>query len=100
MSLEALAEKARLSTNYIGSIERDGRDPSLSSVRSIARALGVPVAQLLGDEREQLGAVALEAARLVNRLSPPVQDAVVVLLRSFSGDVTRTTRGRRRATKA
>lgn len=100
MSLEALAERAKLSTNYVGSIERDRRDPSLSSVRAIARALDVPVAELLGDERDQVGAVALEAARQIDRLSPHVQDAIVGLLRSLTGEATRTTNPRRRAPKA
>lgn len=100
MSLEALAERAKLSTNYVGSIERDRRDPSLSSVRAIARALDVPVAELLGDERDQVGAVALEAARQIDRLSPHVQDAIVSLLRSLTGEATRTTKPRRRTPKA
>lgn len=41
MTLEELAERAGLTPNYINEIENGHRDPSLSTVFSIAEGLGV-----------------------------------------------------------
>jgi transcriptional regulator with XRE-family HTH domain len=40
--------------SYIGLIERGTRNPSLKSLIKIADALGVPVAQLMGDSRREI----------------------------------------------
>lgn len=95
LSLEALAERAGLSTNYVGSIERDRRDPSLSSVRAMAKALGVPLSELLGDRTSPVTPVGLEAARLFDRLPVRVQDSVLGLLRSLAESAPAPARGRR-----
>lgn len=42
-----LAERAALSTSYLSVLETGKRDPSLSSLQSIARGLGVPLTVLL-----------------------------------------------------
>ena len=42
-----LAERAALSTSYLSVLETGKRDPSLSSLQSIARGLGVPLSVLL-----------------------------------------------------
>ena len=42
-----LAARVGLSTQTIRNIEADRHDPRLSNLREIARALGVPVADLL-----------------------------------------------------
>jgi transcriptional regulator with XRE-family HTH domain len=50
LSQEALAEKAGLSPNHIGLLERNGRDnPSLNAINSIAQALGLPLSKLIAD---------------------------------------------------
>lgn len=41
MTLEELAERAGLTPNYVKEIENGHRDPSLSTVFSIAEGLGV-----------------------------------------------------------
>jgi transcriptional regulator with XRE-family HTH domain len=46
LSQQDLAERARLSRNVIINLEHGTRLPRLSSVRKIARALGVTPAQL------------------------------------------------------
>lgn len=48
-SQEGLAEAAKLSRNYISDIERGVRNPSLLALVSLARALRVPLAELLGE---------------------------------------------------
>jgi transcriptional regulator with XRE-family HTH domain len=42
-----LAERAALSSSYLSVLETGKRDPSLSSLQSIARGLGVPLSVLL-----------------------------------------------------
>lgn len=48
--MKELAEKTGLSIGYISQIERSLTDPSLSTLRKISGALGVPTYLFLGDE--------------------------------------------------
>jgi transcriptional regulator with XRE-family HTH domain len=48
LSQAALAKRAGLSREYVNKIEAGRYDPPLSTLNSIARALGVPVTELLG----------------------------------------------------
>ena len=50
ITLKELAEKTGLSIGYISQIERNLTDPSLSTLRIISGALGVPTYLFLGDE--------------------------------------------------
>jgi transcriptional regulator with XRE-family HTH domain len=43
LSLRALAELSNLSTNAISLIERGDNSPTVSSLHSLAKALGVPI---------------------------------------------------------
>jgi len=47
LSQEKLAARAGLHPNYIGSVERAERNISLDNMERIAKALAVPVAELL-----------------------------------------------------
>ncbi len=47
LTQELLAEKAHLSTAFIGQIERGQNTASLASLEKIARALNLPLAELL-----------------------------------------------------
>ena len=49
MSQEALAEAARVSSSYVSQLERGRRSPTLHVLESLARGLGVTVADLLED---------------------------------------------------
>ncbi|MCW5837378.1 MAG: helix-turn-helix transcriptional regulator [Labilithrix sp.] len=81
-TLEELAERARLTPNYVGTLERNpSRDPSVSTVIALARAFRVAPGELLGGVRD-LGPEATEAARLFEASPPDVQDAVLRLLRA------------------
>ncbi len=82
LTLEQVAERAGLSPNYVGSIENGRRDPSLSTVLALAKALRVPVGELFGATHDGGGA-ALEAARLVDALAPDSQEALLAFLRTL-----------------
>jgi transcriptional regulator with XRE-family HTH domain len=47
MTQEQLARKARVSLGYVARLEIGRHDPKLSTLRRLARALGVPVTELL-----------------------------------------------------
>jgi transcriptional regulator with XRE-family HTH domain len=47
MTQQALAMKAGVSLGYIARLETERHDPKLSSLRKLAKALGVPVTELL-----------------------------------------------------
>jgi len=47
MTQEALAKKARLSRGYLARIETGRHEPTLRTLRKLAKALGVPVTALL-----------------------------------------------------
>jgi len=54
ISRAALAEKAGLHQTYIGLLEREERSPNLDTAKTIADALGIPLAKMVG-EAERLG---------------------------------------------
>ncbi|WP_211259912.1 helix-turn-helix domain-containing protein [Waddlia chondrophila] len=47
LTQEQLAERAGFHVNYIGGIERAERNPSLTSLCSLSKALGCPLKELL-----------------------------------------------------
>src|SRR5438105_3051818 len=49
---EQLAEKAQITTSYVGRLERGGSAPGIDLVERLATALGVKVADLLPAEGE------------------------------------------------
>jgi transcriptional regulator with XRE-family HTH domain len=49
LSQEALADAARVHPTYVSLLERGLRDPKLSSIAKIARALGVSASVLVGE---------------------------------------------------
>ena len=48
LSQAALAQRAGLSREYVNKIEAGRYDPPLSTLNTLAKALGVPVTELLG----------------------------------------------------
>ena len=76
LTLEELAERSGLTPNYIGTVENGRRDPSLSTVMSLANGLGVPAGEL--------GPIAMETARLVESAPPELQDAILELARAIA----------------
>lgn len=81
LTLEALAEKAQLSPNFVGAVENGRKDPSLSTIKKLAKGLRVGPGELLGGV-EGLSSAALEGARLFDEVPPQVRDAALQLLRT------------------
>jgi len=44
-----LAKRAKVSPGYVGLMELGQRSPSIAVLQQVAKALGVPVTELLGD---------------------------------------------------
>jgi transcriptional regulator with XRE-family HTH domain len=49
LTQEKLAESAKLSRNYVNDVERGRRNVTIATVESLARALGVRMADLMPD---------------------------------------------------
>jgi transcriptional regulator with XRE-family HTH domain len=69
LSQSALAERARVSRNFVAQIERGESTPTVATIARLAAALGVTVGELLGEEAPAGGpsdavAVALVADRI------------------------------------
>lgn len=79
-TLEELGHRSGLSPRYISSLEKDLRDPSLSTIEAIASALGAEPGELLGMKSTAPPGV-LEAARLLHALPREAHEAVVRLVR-------------------
>ena len=88
LTLEEVAEASGLTPNYIGSVELGKRDPSLSTMESLAKALRAAVGELVGGNQE-LSPAGLEAAIFFDSAPPEIQQAVTIIL-SFT---TRKRRG-------
>ena len=80
LTLEALAERAGLSPNYIGTVENGRRDPSLSTVLALAKGLRIAPGELLGPVKE-LSSEAYDVGRAYDAAPEEAQDLVVRLLR-------------------
>ena len=52
LTIKDLAERTGLSIGYISQLERDEAEPSLSSLRKIAKEFDVPIYVLIEDEKE------------------------------------------------
>lgn len=52
LSLKELAEKTNLTASFLSQIERDLAEPSITSLRNIAEALGVPIFFFLMDDKK------------------------------------------------
>lgn len=75
---EQLAELSGLSLQYIGEIERGTRNPSLTSMESLAKALDLPIAELLNMDEFKLST---EELRTI--LAKQIESADEERLRAF-----------------
>lgn len=95
LSLETLADRPGLSPNYIGSLERGQRDPSLSTIEAVAIGLQLEPAELLGGVGD-ISAIGLELAQLVDELPSGTQLALLDFVRSLVRPARSTAGSRRR----
>lgn len=75
---EELAKRAEISVSYLSLLERNERDPALSTVERIAKGLDIPLSILafLGAERDEMegiteelrGKIASTALQLIHEL--------------------------------
>lgn len=61
-SQEELAHRAGMHATYLGGIERGERNPALLNIGRLARALGLPLAELFGPVRDRPRRVSLKRA--------------------------------------
>ncbi|MGH6791015.1 MAG: helix-turn-helix transcriptional regulator [Pseudolabrys sp.] len=94
MTRKALAQHARVSERYLAQLEAGRGNGSIVLLRRIARAMGVPVTQLVNESADPaLDAVLL--AQFLERLSPSaLKEARELLLRQFGEPSSDLRRGR------
>lgn len=81
LSQADLAKRAGISVSYLSLLERDKRDPPISTVQRIANALGLPVellfflaadhSELKGISEELAGQLAILTLELLSEPEPP-----------------------------
>lgn len=86
LSREAVAERAKISTNYLGEIERGEKWPKPNMIASISSALGVSSAALFEYEAEEVNSGVLIRKiqqLLANKTTEQLQQALRVLRALF-----------------
>ena len=53
LSIRALATKAKMSYTYLSNVENGKVDPSLSTLKRIAKALGITVSELIREPKSK-----------------------------------------------
>lgn len=108
LTLEQLSERSNITPNYLGRVENEQVDPSLSVVLAIARALRTSAGELLTDDvrgevreqtrraRRSAASEAREVAQLYGRLPLDVQEVLLPTLRVIAHRTTVPRRGRRK----
>ena len=84
LTQEQLADRASLSTNYIARLEIGLRTPSMATLKSLAKALDVQVADLLAEES---GEWLDEAQKLAYILRSLTDEESKFLLQQFYSNV-------------
>lgn len=93
LTQEQLAERAGFATSYVARIEGGKRKPTLETVATIAKALDVPLAELVDPAASSAG----RPRRLVAELAAAAQllgPVDIKLLTKLAGRLARSSRGR------
>jgi transcriptional regulator with XRE-family HTH domain len=93
LTQEGLAEQSGLSYKFIGEIERGSANPTIETLSTLARALGVEIAELLASHDQ----TALEyqlSKKHVQRIREAA-DVIDGVLRQLTGSPARRTRRRK-----
>ena len=95
LSLRELAAMSDISNAYLSQLERGLHQPSVRVITQVAQALGIPRETLLAQAglggaaspaAEGTPGMAEEAIRADPSLTPAQREALLAVLRSFSGD--------------
>jgi transcriptional regulator with XRE-family HTH domain len=81
LTLENLSERSGLTPHYLSTLETGKRDPSVSTLLKLAKALGVPPGDLLEAPRA-VSSHALTVGRLFDAAPAEVQQGVFMILRA------------------
>ena len=82
ISQAVLAERAHLSPQHIAALEQGRKEPSLSTLDALARALDVSIPELfIPDERTPRYGFVPEIAELIAPLSKAQRESVLVVVR-------------------
>jgi len=82
LSQAALAERANLSTQHIAALEQGRKEPSLSTLDALSKALGVSVPELfVPNDRTPRRGFVLELSELLTPLSSAQRERVLVIVR-------------------
>jgi len=70
-TLSELSEKSGLSVSYISLLENNKRDPNLSKIESISKALNIPLSLLLflSEEKKEIESLSPELAEKLSLLT-------------------------------
>lgn len=83
LTLEQLAERAGLTPNYIGTIEHGRRDPSLSTLIALSRALNIAVSEFFAPPPRPSEDAMLMATSFQD-MPPELRSSVLELLRTIA----------------
>lgn len=87
-TMDKLAEKADLSVNYVGDLERGVKTPSLDTFIQIVEALDVPADTLIRDTAVPASYVADdELNRKLSRLTPGQKKAATDILNAYIDNI-------------
>lgn len=87
-TMDKLAEKADLSVNYVGDLERGRKTPSLDTFIRIVEALDVPADVLIRDSAAPASYVADdELNRKLSRLTPGQKKAATDILNAYIDNI-------------
>jgi transcriptional regulator with XRE-family HTH domain len=85
LTQQELASRAEMSTIYLGTIENGKRDPSMSTILSLAAALGVSVPELIGPHPPpNLSPAARAMANLFEEAPVELQTAILAVLHAIA----------------
>ncbi len=82
LTLRALADRCNLSVNAIGLIERGRNSPTVASLQSLARAIGVEITEFFQDSREDATVVVHATQRLTAKATGVIMESLGIGLRN------------------
>ena len=85
ISREIAAERAGITTSYLGEVERGEKWPALEVIRSIAHGLGVSAAKFFEFENEQSGSPVEKLHSLLQQRDPEQQEQALRVIRALFG---------------